>query len=60
MNFAYALELSEDMYKDGYQTVTNIDVSPTVIKQMQEHYKESIPSMKCTFAPLAVVISFDH
>jgi hypothetical protein len=35
------------MYKDGLQKITNIDISATVIKQMQERYKEDFPLMKC-------------
>lgn len=35
------------MYKDGYQHITNIDISPTVIKQLQERYKEESANMKC-------------
>ena len=37
--------LSEEMYEDGYQHLTNIDISFTVIKQMQEMYKEKIPNL---------------
>ena len=33
------------MYEDGYQHITNIDISFTVIKQMQEMYKEKIPNL---------------
>jgi len=33
------------MYDDGYQHISNIDISFTVIKQMQELYKEKYPSM---------------
>ena len=33
------------MYEDGYQEITNIDISFTVIKQMIEKYKETIPNM---------------
>jgi len=32
--------LSEDMCKDGYPNITNIDISPTVISQMTELHKE--------------------
>jgi 2-polyprenyl-3-methyl-5-hydroxy-6-metoxy-1,4-benzoquinol methylase len=32
--------LSEDMYNDGYHNITNIDISPIVIKQMSERNKE--------------------
>ncbi len=37
--------LAEEMYEDGYQHLTNIDISFTVIKQMQEMYKEKIPNL---------------
>ena len=33
------------MYEDGYQHITNIDISFTVVKQMQELYKEKIPNL---------------
>ena len=33
------------MYEDGYQHITNIDISFTVIKQMQEMYKEKCPNL---------------
>ena len=33
------------MFEDGYQQITNVDISFTVIKQMQEYYKEKIPQM---------------
>lgn len=32
--------LSEEMYEDGYQHITNIDISFTVVKQMNELYKD--------------------
>lgn len=32
--------LSEDMYEDGYQTLTNIDISRVVVDQMIEKYKD--------------------
>jgi len=32
--------LSEDMYEDGYQTLTNVDVSRVVVDQMIEKYKD--------------------
>ena len=37
--------LAEEMYEDGYQHLTNIDISFTVIKQMEELYKEKIPNL---------------
>jgi hypothetical protein len=32
--------LSEDMYEDGYQSITNIDISRVVVDQMVEKYKD--------------------
>ena len=32
--------LSEDMYEDGYQTLTNVDISRVVVDQMIEKYKD--------------------
>lgn len=32
--------LSEDMYEDGYQTITNIDISRVVVDQMVEKYRD--------------------
>ena len=39
------LGLSEEMYDDGYTNIANIDISFTVIKQMQELYKDKYPNM---------------
>jgi len=33
------------MYEDGYQHVSNIDISYTVVKQMTEAYKERFPTL---------------
>ena len=33
------------MYEDGYQHITNIELSVTVVQQMQEYYKEKIPNL---------------
>ena len=33
------------MFEDGYQHITNIDISFTVVKQMQEMYKEKCPNL---------------
>ena len=33
------------MFDDGYQHIRNIDISHTVIKQMQELYKEKYPTL---------------
>jgi EEF1A lysine methyltransferase 4 len=32
--------LSEELYRDGYQNITNIDFSPTVVRQMMEKYRD--------------------
>jgi EEF1A lysine methyltransferase 4 len=37
--------LSEEMFDDGYQHITNVDISTTVIKQMTELYREKYPTM---------------
>lgn len=31
-------KLSEQMFQDGYQNIINIDISPTVISQMNEQF----------------------
>ncbi len=47
------------MYEDGYQHLTNIDISFTVIKQMQEMYKEKIPNL--AFKQMDVrSLQYDH
>lgn len=40
--------LSEDMVKDGYQNIANIDISSVVIEQMSEKHMD-IPQLTCTF-----------
>jgi len=32
--------LSEEMYEDGYQKITNVDISNVVVKAMQEKYRD--------------------
>ncbi len=39
-------KLSEEMYEDGYEDITNIDYSTKVITQMEEYYKDKCPKMK--------------
>ena len=34
--------LAEDLFKDGYQNISNIDISYTVIKQMVDRMKEQL------------------
>ncbi|EGR29556.1 protein kinase domain protein [Ichthyophthirius multifiliis] len=38
--------LSEEMFDEGYQNITNIDFSMVVTKQMQERYKDQGPNFK--------------
>ena len=33
------------MFEDGYQHISNIDISFTVVKQMTEQYKERFPTL---------------
>ena len=37
--------MTEEMYEDGFQNVTSIDNSYTVIKAQQEEYKERYPNL---------------
>jgi EEF1A lysine methyltransferase 4 len=39
--------LSEDMAKDGYKDIVNIDISSVVIEQMREKHKE-ITQLTCS------------
>jgi len=38
--------LSEEMFDEGYQNITNIDLCPLVTKAMQEKYKDKGPTLK--------------
>ena len=38
-------KMSEEMFEDGFQNITSVDISFTVIKQMTEYYKEKIPQL---------------
>ena len=37
--------LTEEMFQDGFENITSIDISTTVVKQMQEVYREKYPSL---------------
>jgi hypothetical protein len=39
--------LSEDMVKDGYEEVVNVDISSVVIEQMREKHVD-IPQLTCS------------
>ncbi len=47
------------MYKDGYENITNIDISSTVIAQMKERYKDDFPNLKCTLSLFLLVDVMD-
>lgn len=38
--------MSEDMVKDGYEDIINIDISSVAIDMMRRKY-ENIPKLKC-------------
>ena len=38
--------LSEEMWKDGFKNITNIDHSENVIDKMRTYYKEKNPDLK--------------
>jgi 2-polyprenyl-3-methyl-5-hydroxy-6-metoxy-1,4-benzoquinol methylase len=38
--------LSEEMFDEGYQNITNIDIAPTCVKAMNEKYKDKGPNFK--------------
>ncbi|KAH7820516.1 putative Methyltransferase-like protein 13 C (METTL13C) [Monocercomonoides exilis] len=37
---------AEFLVRDGYKDVTNVDISPVVIKKMEEQYHEMLPTVK--------------
>jgi hypothetical protein len=39
--------MSEDMFEDGFENITNIDISHTVIKYMEEKCKTRYTGMQC-------------
>lgn len=41
--------MSELMYKDNIENITNIDISDVVIEQMKELYKENFEKMQCNY-----------
>lgn len=42
----YFAVMSEDMVKDGYEEIVNIDISSVAIEMMRRKY-EYIPQLKC-------------
>ena len=43
--------ISEDMVKDGYENIVNIDISQVVIDAMTQKYKD-MPQLICNFYPI--------
>lgn len=41
--------MSEDMVKDGYEEIVNVDISAVAIDMMKKKY-EHVPQMKCMVA----------
>ncbi len=41
------LGLSEEMFDEGYQKITNIDISKVVIGAMKDKYKDKPSEFKC-------------
>lgn len=41
------VEMSFQMYKDGYKNITNIDISPSAIKMMLHQQEKNQTDMKC-------------
>ena len=37
------------MFDEGFQNITNIDISQTVTKAMQDKYKDKGPGLKCNW-----------
>lgn len=44
--FGYKLAISEDMVKDGYEEIMNIDISSVAIEMMKRKHAH-IPQLKC-------------
>lgn len=44
--FFYFVVMSEDMVKDGYEDIMNIDISSVAIDMMRKKYG-NIPQLKC-------------
>jgi len=36
-------KMSEEMYNDGFTNISNVDNSYTIVKRMNDHYKDKIP-----------------
>lgn len=47
----FIVGLSEEMFDEGYQHISNIDISHVVTKAMNEKYKDKGPNFKCKHKP---------
>lgn len=43
------IELSEDMSKDGYSNISNMDISRVVLEKMKDHYSTQAKVKKHNF-----------
>lgn len=43
--YDYIIELSEDLYADGFETIVNIDYSASVIQMMSDKTRDTCPRM---------------
>ena len=50
-------DIPEDMYKEGYQWITNLDFSKVVIQYMSTKYKDYPAHFKCIFVYYSVVLA---
>jgi hypothetical protein len=49
--------ISEDMVKDGYEEIINIDISSVAIDMMRRKY-EYIPQLKCILSITLIFLLF--
>lgn len=52
----FKLGLSEDMYEDGFESITNIDISNTVINFMKENVLTRCPNMICILLLIQIAV----
>jgi hypothetical protein len=46
------------MFDEGYQNITNIDISHIVTKAMNDKYKEKGPNFRCRLTPHNIKLIF--
>jgi hypothetical protein len=47
------------MYEDGFENITNIDISHTVMNYMKEKLQGRCPNMSCKLLKLLTLILFE-